>query len=286
MQRALENRKWLFWKYTVKYLHSRCSPRDTLDVSLIPFLAVQLNHSWFVVRMIKQSLRVHRSHSSVELVAIPRQISYGAGQPLVEICLWVRNAIDTYRVRKLSICFLFLADRVHILEDRSLVLENVNINDEGEYSCEADNVVGSASAVGSLVIHCTYFVKIISFWWNKKSKINIRFHSNAQVCHSTNGSNSRFQRRRVIRMSSIWIPSPDPLLVAGRESFDCIARHDVWEFQRHFICRRTFSVDIDASATLRQWFGHHLQCSKRSGSDNGTSEAINKFTRWSSAASK
>lgn len=47
-------------------------------------------------------------------------------------------------------------DRVHILEDRSLVLENVNINDEGEYSCEADNAVGSASAVGSLVIHCTY----------------------------------------------------------------------------------------------------------------------------------
>lgn len=54
----------------------------------------------------------------------------------------------------------FFEDRVHILEDRSLVLENVNINDEGEYSCEADNAVGSASAVGSLVIHCAYSADI------------------------------------------------------------------------------------------------------------------------------
>lgn len=54
---------------------------------------------------------------------------------------------------------LFL-DRVHILEDRSLRLENVNLSDEGEYSCEADNVVGSITAVGSLVIYCRYFDSI------------------------------------------------------------------------------------------------------------------------------
>lgn len=47
-------------------------------------------------------------------------------------------------------------DRVHVLEDRSLVLENVNLSDEGEYRCEAENVVGSVSAVGSLIIQCTY----------------------------------------------------------------------------------------------------------------------------------
>lgn len=45
-------------------------------------------------------------------------------------------------------------DRVHVLEDRSLVLENVNLSDEGEYRCEAENVVGSISAVGSLIIQC------------------------------------------------------------------------------------------------------------------------------------
>lgn len=47
-------------------------------------------------------------------------------------------------------------DRVHVLEDRSLVLENVNLSDEGEYRCEAENVVGSISAVGSLIIQCMY----------------------------------------------------------------------------------------------------------------------------------
>lgn len=30
-------------------------------------------------------------------------------------------------------------DRVHILEDRSLRLDDITIEDEGEYSCEADN---------------------------------------------------------------------------------------------------------------------------------------------------
>lgn len=48
------------------------------------------------------------------------------------------------------------ADRVHVLEDRSLVLENVDISDEGEYRCEADNLVGSISAVGSLVVQCMF----------------------------------------------------------------------------------------------------------------------------------
>lgn len=45
---------------------------------------------------------------------------------------------------------------MHVLEDRSLVLENVNLSDEGEYRCEAENVVGSISAVGSLIIQCKF----------------------------------------------------------------------------------------------------------------------------------
>lgn len=47
---------------------------------------------------------------------------------------------------------------MHVLEDRSLVLENVNLSDEGEYRCEAENVVGSISAVGSLIIQCKFFI--------------------------------------------------------------------------------------------------------------------------------
>lgn len=44
-------------------------------------------------------------------------------------------------------------DRVHILEDRSLRLEDVIIDDEGEYSCEADNAVGTISATGILNVY-------------------------------------------------------------------------------------------------------------------------------------
>lgn len=43
--------------------------------------------------------------------------------------------------------------RVHILEDRSLRLENVEPEDEGEYSCEADNGVGVATASATLTVH-------------------------------------------------------------------------------------------------------------------------------------
>lgn len=44
-------------------------------------------------------------------------------------------------------------DRVSVLEDRSLRLERVTVADEGEYSCEADNVVGEISAMGTLTVY-------------------------------------------------------------------------------------------------------------------------------------
>lgn len=49
--------------------------------------------------------------------------------------------------------------RVHILEDRSLRLENVTPEDEGEYSCEADNAVGTVTASATLTVYCksTFF---------------------------------------------------------------------------------------------------------------------------------
>jgi roundabout axon guidance receptor 2 len=46
--------------------------------------------------------------------------------------------------------------RVHVLEDRSLRLEHVSPDDAGEYSCEADNAVGSISAAANLTVHCKY----------------------------------------------------------------------------------------------------------------------------------
>ncbi|XP_046680537.1 roundabout homolog 2-like isoform X2 [Homalodisca vitripennis] len=43
--------------------------------------------------------------------------------------------------------------RVHVLEDRSLRLESVTAEDEGEYSCEVDNAVGSLTASATLTVH-------------------------------------------------------------------------------------------------------------------------------------
>lgn len=52
--------------------------------------------------------------------------------------------------------------RVHILEDRSLRLDGVTLEDMGEYSCEADNAVGSVSATGTLYVNCEYYFVLLS----------------------------------------------------------------------------------------------------------------------------
>ncbi|XP_001968288.3 roundabout homolog 2 [Drosophila erecta] len=43
--------------------------------------------------------------------------------------------------------------RVHVLEDRSLKLDDVTLEDMGEYTCEADNAVGGITATGILTVH-------------------------------------------------------------------------------------------------------------------------------------
>lgn len=58
--------------------------------------------------------------------------------------------------------------RVHILEDRSLRLENVTPEDEGEYSCEADNAVGTVTASATLTVYCKYIDL-----WNSSALIKI-----------------------------------------------------------------------------------------------------------------
>lgn len=39
------------------------------------------------------------------------------------------------------------------MEDRSLKLDDITLDDMGEYTCEADNVVGSIAATGRLIVH-------------------------------------------------------------------------------------------------------------------------------------
>lgn len=64
------------------------------------------------------------------------------GEPLPDV-LWRRTASGGNMP----------LDRVHVLEDRSLRLESVTLEDAGEYSCEADNVVGSVISTGTLTVH-------------------------------------------------------------------------------------------------------------------------------------
>lgn len=47
--------------------------------------------------------------------------------------------------------------RVKVLDDRSLRLDKVILDDEGEYSCEAENTVGAVSASGYLTVYGKLF---------------------------------------------------------------------------------------------------------------------------------
>ena len=49
--------------------------------------------------------------------------------------------------------FVLIKGRVTVLEDRSLKLDDITLDDMGEYTCEADNAVGSITATGTLIVH-------------------------------------------------------------------------------------------------------------------------------------
>lgn len=55
------------------------------------------------------------------------------------------------------------AGRVHILEDRSLKIDDITVDDIGEYSCEADNAVGTIVASGMLLVHCEFVYALLNF---------------------------------------------------------------------------------------------------------------------------
>ena len=74
--------------------------------------------------------------------------------PCVSIPLFLGVArpalLDVKRTRLLIPTLLHFIARVQILEDRSLKLDNVTMEDVGEYSCEAENAVGVVVATGLL----------------------------------------------------------------------------------------------------------------------------------------
>lgn len=55
--------------------------------------------------------------------------------------------------------------RLKVLEDRSLELKNIVLEDEGEYICDVDNAAGEITASGILTVHCKRFYSY-SIWSN------------------------------------------------------------------------------------------------------------------------
>lgn len=51
---------------------------------------------------------------------------------------------------------------MHILEDRSLKIDDITVDDIGEYSCEADNAVGTIVASGMLLVHCEFVLALLN----------------------------------------------------------------------------------------------------------------------------
>lgn len=89
--------------------------------------------------------------------------------------------------------FLFPLGRVHILEDRSLKLDDVTLEDMGEYSCEADNAVGSITATGILTVHGKLIAPLPP-QFSPLLNSSIYFYSPAQVHHTPQESVSGDRR--------------------------------------------------------------------------------------------
>lgn len=106
--------------------------------------------------------------TSIEMLSLKCEIKLsilsldcnGNANKHIAICYWIwlksrmKIQMVCFECNKTFHGFLFpFTDRVHILEDRSLRLENVGLEDIGEYTCEADNAVGAVASTGNLIVY-------------------------------------------------------------------------------------------------------------------------------------
>ena len=51
-------------------------------------------------------------------------------------------------------------ERINVLTDKTMRIEQVRPQDEGTYVCEADNIVGSVTASATVTVHCEFCVEL------------------------------------------------------------------------------------------------------------------------------
>ncbi len=108
--------------------------------------------------------------------------------------------------------------RVHILDDRSLRVDNVTTEDSGDYFCEIANIVGSATASAKLVVHCEW--KFIDFTLaNILTNSISSLPSSPNILCSPEIPTRRARFRSLLRMLSHRFPQTNHVLESRGKSF-------------------------------------------------------------------
>ncbi|XP_058122733.1 roundabout homolog 2-like [Anopheles ziemanni] len=94
-----------------------------------------------------------RVHVKPFLIRGPQNQTIVAGNSVVFQCRVGGDPLPDVLWRRSASGGNMPLERVRVLEDRSLRIDDITIEDMGEYSCEADNAVGSVTASGTLVVH-------------------------------------------------------------------------------------------------------------------------------------
>uniref|UniRef100_A0A182JEU5 Uncharacterized protein n=1 Tax=Anopheles atroparvus TaxID=41427 RepID=A0A182JEU5_ANOAO len=94
-----------------------------------------------------------RVHVKPFLIRGPQNQTVVAGSSVVFQCRVGGDPLPDVLWRRSASGGNMPLERVRVLEDRSLRIDDITIEDMGEYSCEADNAVGSVTASGILVVH-------------------------------------------------------------------------------------------------------------------------------------
>ncbi|XP_039438297.1 roundabout homolog 1-like [Culex pipiens pallens] len=106
-----------------------------------------------VVGIRESTVAFLRVHVKPFLIRGPQNQTVVAGRSVVFQCRVGGEPIPDVLWRRSASGGNMPLGRVHILEDRSLKIDDITVDDMGEYSCEADNAVGSITASGNLVVH-------------------------------------------------------------------------------------------------------------------------------------